>query len=257
MWTPGLKKRLIEKIRRTEDPVVLEEAYRLLEIETEDLDVYKLNDEQKSAVREASLKSFLTYILLLPVILFTSSCSGAGSSPSEIAFVGSTPGDELIKSMLTLHPATMVDFIRWNLTLNDTKPDKNTFILSILFGEAQPNTLGFKGGGEKALFKGEFTVSKNENKNINGEIYHLKSSQLPSGISMVKLNDNLFHILTPHSQLMIGNGGWSYTLNRKEPINSLAVLPALTTSSTLTNDTSLQVVFDGRTPARILLLNIK
>jgi hypothetical protein len=44
---------------------------------------------------------------------------------------------------------------------------------------------------------------------------------------------------------MIGNGGWSYTLNRKHPlVNISSVLPSLT----LFNDTARQVTFDGRTP---------
>ena len=53
MSTPELKKRLIDKIRRTKDPAILEEAYRLLEIETEDLGIYNLTDDQKSAIEEA------------------------------------------------------------------------------------------------------------------------------------------------------------------------------------------------------------
>jgi len=53
MTTPDLKKRLIDKIQKTENQVILEEVYRLLEIETEDLEIYKLNDEQKLAIREA------------------------------------------------------------------------------------------------------------------------------------------------------------------------------------------------------------
>ena len=48
-----LKKRLIDKIQKSENNYLLEEAYRLLELETQDIEVYKLNDEQKSAVAEA------------------------------------------------------------------------------------------------------------------------------------------------------------------------------------------------------------
>ena len=53
MSTPDLKKRLIDKIQKTENQAILEEVYRLLEIETEDLEIYKLNDEQKLVVQEA------------------------------------------------------------------------------------------------------------------------------------------------------------------------------------------------------------
>ncbi len=46
---------------------------------------------------------------------------------------------------------------------------------------------------------------------------------------------------------MVGNGGWSYTLNRKDALtNSSMVLPSRITFSP--NDTAQQVIFDGRTP---------
>jgi len=53
MSTVELRKRLIEKIQKTENENLLLEAYRLLELETEDLEVYKLSDEQVNVVNEA------------------------------------------------------------------------------------------------------------------------------------------------------------------------------------------------------------
>ena len=53
MSTVELRKRLIEKIQKTENENLLLEAYRLLELENEDLEVYKLSDEQINVVNEA------------------------------------------------------------------------------------------------------------------------------------------------------------------------------------------------------------
>jgi hypothetical protein len=54
MSTVELRKRLIEKIQKTQDERILEEAFRLLELEaTEDIEIYKLNDDQKKAIGEA------------------------------------------------------------------------------------------------------------------------------------------------------------------------------------------------------------
>lgn len=59
-----LRKKLIERISTTKNEELLQEAYRLLEMEFEDFGVYKLNDEQKAAVSEAkhqiSRGNFLT-----------------------------------------------------------------------------------------------------------------------------------------------------------------------------------------------------
>ena len=48
-----LRKRLIDKLQKTENENLLGEAYRLLELETEDIEIYKLNDEQRKAIKEA------------------------------------------------------------------------------------------------------------------------------------------------------------------------------------------------------------
>ena len=48
-----LKKRLIEKIEKTDDYSRLEEAFRLLRLESEDMEVYNLSEDQKTAVNEA------------------------------------------------------------------------------------------------------------------------------------------------------------------------------------------------------------
>jgi hypothetical protein len=51
--TIELRKRLIDKIQKTDNEDLLAEAYRLLELETEDIEVYKLNNDQRKAISEA------------------------------------------------------------------------------------------------------------------------------------------------------------------------------------------------------------
>lgn len=53
MSTAELRKRLIDRISKTNDPAILEEVYRLLDLDTSELDVYSLTDEQKSVIEEA------------------------------------------------------------------------------------------------------------------------------------------------------------------------------------------------------------
>lgn len=161
---------------------------------------------------------------------------------SEIVLVGSIPGDEIIKSMLSISADTKIDFMKWHLKLDS----KNSFVLDLVFGESQPNTLGFKSGSEKRTIKGTFTLSEKEENSNFQEIYHLKSNGLPEKISLVKLNQNLFHLLTPQNKLMAGNGGWSYSLNRKDIVSSDEIL----FSSTISDDKSIQLVFEGRTPCQ-------
>lgn len=53
MNKPTLKEKLISKIQNIENEDILNEVYRLLEIESDDLESYSLSDEQISVVNEA------------------------------------------------------------------------------------------------------------------------------------------------------------------------------------------------------------
>jgi len=52
MSTVELRKRLIDKIQKTENKDLLEEASRLLELEMDNIEVYKLTDDQRKAVQD-------------------------------------------------------------------------------------------------------------------------------------------------------------------------------------------------------------
>lgn len=187
-----------------------------------------------------TIKTFIRNALLLICIFLTASCSAGNTNPA-IILIGSTPGDEPIKARLTIPAETKVDFIRWNLILDD----KSTFVLHIAYGESKPNTLDFKSTG-KQTFKGTYLIVNNQEENRLTQIYKFKSDDLPEVISLVKISENLFHILTPQGKLMIGNGGWSYSLNRKTYFDSGEIL----ISSPKSDDKSLQLVYDGRTPCK-------
>jgi hypothetical protein len=61
---------------------------------------------------------FIILTGLLLCILLTSSCPKGGNtnqSSSAIIFVGSTPCDKTIQSMLRIPSGKKIDFIRWNL----------------------------------------------------------------------------------------------------------------------------------------------
>lgn len=53
MSTIELRKRLLEKIETINDKELLEKAYRLLTLEMEDVEIYKLNADQNNAIAEA------------------------------------------------------------------------------------------------------------------------------------------------------------------------------------------------------------
>ena len=191
-----------------------------------------------------NITSFLFRCTIIWCIGLNSSCSFASEKNDKTVLLGCTPGDDLIKSQLSISNETIIDFIKWDLTLDNL--NHNTFVLNIVYGESQPNTLGFKAGAKKKSYQGEYSISKDN----GNEIYQLKCTGFQNEIALIKLNANIFHFLTPQKQLMPGNGGWSYTLNNKTPDKNNYPLPTLTNATAILNDTSLQVTYDGRTPCQ-------
>jgi len=182
-------------------------------------------------------------LLLFGCVLFTVSCSAAGKTGAnspETVLVGSTPGDPIIQSMLGIDPTKPVDFIRWHLVLRESQ---KRFVMSAHYGVGKPNTPDFEGGGEKRTFEGTYSVSKEGAR----EILTLKSDKMTQPVSLIKFNDDLFHVLTPDKRLMVGNGGWSYSLSRDPPSSTRS--SALTSFGPVAS-THTQAVFDGRTPCR-------
>ncbi len=185
------------------------------------------------------LKSFAYPFICFLLLSLNSHCVFA---TDKTLYVACTPGDALIKAQLGISNNIVIDFIKWDLTLESSR--LNSFELNIVYGESQPNTLGFKNGGLKKSYQGAYRISQYD----RNEIYYLKSKDFSGEIAMVKLDATVFHLLTPQKKLMVGNGGWSYTLNKKNPDNNKYLLPVFRNSASILKDTLLQVVYDGRTP---------
>lgn len=185
-----------------------------------------------------AIKVFFQNAILMVTLLLLSACSAANNG---VNLVGSTPGDNSIKSALSIPLDHEVDFIRWNLEL----ANNDTFDLNIEYGESQPNTLGFKKGGFTQTIRGSYSIIKDHRSGFK-EVYGLISNDLAETIFLAKLNENIYHFLTSDYQLMVGNGGWSYSLNRAEPIEAEGILIA----SQISDDEALELVFEGRTPCQ-------
>jgi hypothetical protein len=78
--------------------------------------------------------------------------------------------------------------------------------------------------------------------------YTLTAKELPAGIQLYAINANLFHILSGKKKLLVGNGGWSYTLNRSTPGAVKSSLPNTLASDQVLHDTAHTITYHGRTP---------
>lgn len=73
------------------------------------------------------------------------------------------------------------------------------------------------------FIQGTYTINQQNNGHISGEFYRLKDKTSSIEIPLLKINENLFHILSDQDQLLTGNGGWSYVLNKRVPVSQATI----------------------------------
>lgn len=164
--------------------------------------------------------------LFLTMLIFISCTSG-----KEKSYTASTPAGAVVKTFLGLPLSDSVDFIRWYLIL-----DGNDYEMQCNYGLGKANTNGFINGGKTVQVSGIMVKEKNIFQFKNG------SKILCAAI----LNDDLLHLLNDDNSLLVGNGGWSYTLNNLTP--SVSDQVNLTPIQTILKDS---MAFEGRTPCGV------
>src|SRR5262245_57415910 len=90
-------------------------------------------------------------VIFLSVLLMIS-CAGG----KEKKFTGSTPADAVVRSFLGIASSDSIDFIRWNLLLED-----DHYHLTCNYGVGKPNTRGFINGGTMVETTGALKKEKN------------------------------------------------------------------------------------------------
>ncbi len=197
--------------------------------------------------------SKVKFILLLIVLPWCHAVP-ADVVDKQMQLVGSTPGDQEIKILLGIDPKTPVDFIRWNLVLTAPQVDSGEFTLNLQYGMSQPNTPGFINNGTSLHMTGRFSVVSKKIGYAESEVYQLVFSP-SSTISLVRINENVFHLLSSDGSLMVGNGGWSYSLNKAGENVNLKKLTSFVQSAFADADTSTRIIFDGRSPCKEIALD--
>jgi hypothetical protein len=160
-------------------------------------------------------------------LFFIASCANG----KEITYTGSTPAAPVIRSFLGISMNDSIDFIRWQLVLHD-----ETYTLNCNYGIGKPNTNGFMMEAKKIMLNGTLKKEKNN--------YIFQNSN--KILKAAQLNEDLIHLLDANNNLLVGNGGWSYTLNNIAPVITDEV--NITAQPTAWKDS---IAFEGRTPCNV------
>ncbi len=167
-----------------------------------------------------------TSFIFVSFLLITSCGSG-----KEKEYTGSTPAANVVRSFLGIPFSDSIDFVRWKLILLDDQ-----YQLQCNYGIGKPNTNGFINGGKKIEMTGTLQKQKN--------YYHL--AYRGKTLKLAELNADLLHVLDTDNSLLIGNGGWSYTLNNIEPAKTDQANFIM--KQTILEDS---MSFEGRTPCNV------
>ena len=169
------------------------------------------------------MKSFIAFMCLL--------FAAYSSHGKERAFTGSTPADPVIRTFFNIPLTDSIDFIRWNLILRD-----HEYQLNCNYGIGQNNTNGFINGGRKIELKGALRKE--------GNYFILQNAD--KNLYIAELNEDLLHFVNNAHRLLVGNGGWSYTLCSLQPVHTSRV--NLKSNPPAWRDS---MTFQGRTPCGI------
>lgn len=161
------------------------------------------------------------------VILLIVSCASA----KDKTYTASTPAGPVVRTFLGIPLDDSIDFIRWKIIFRDS-----LYYLHCNYGVGKPNTNGFFNGGKNIELSGGLKKEKN--------IYWLRNGN--KILKIAELNTGLLHLLNTDNSLLVGNEGWSYTINNTSPATTGEI--SLVSKQSVLKDS---MTYDGRTPCNI------
>lgn len=138
------------------------------------------------------------------------------SSPAPEVFAGSSPCDPVMRPWMAIPSNTDCEFIKWKLLLfkNPENDQQQRFNLTYTYGVSKPGTEGFLNGGHNAEMTGNWRVLNNCINLPGQSVIQLRDNKIKTPLTFLKLNHSILHLTDQEGHLMIGNAGWSYTLNK-------------------------------------------
>jgi hypothetical protein len=194
----------------------------------------------------------MNHAVLVALLAAASFASPIARAPAEV-YVGSTPCNEAIRTLLGIPRATHAELIEWELTLSEAASGAATYHLRFRFGPTRPNQPGLDATAASLERRGTWRMESARVKAGTGAVV------LDNGLSLLKVSDTILHALAPDGSLMVGTGGWSYTLVRRDAAEPdvdrrLVAADPGDPDRTVTRATGPEVfgIFDGRTPCQAI-----
>lgn len=142
---------------------------------------------------------------------------------SAIVFVGTTPCGNIIRPLHKIKPEPDCALkececimVEWKLTFYQDpvthEPIRYTLTSINRFNVKETNM--YSQPGTMSESEGEWAITRGTKTNPNAVLYQLNPGKPGIALSLIKLSDDLLHVVDQDDRLMIGNEFWSYTLSR-------------------------------------------
>lgn len=200
---------------------------------------------RKLPVKEGRVIS-RTLMLAAVVVMF------AGGAPhAATEFAGSTPCGNLARRFLQIGNFAC-EQITWELVLRNDPGHPRRFDLRVLYRLPVPGAPGHLDAGTPLRLRGTWTSGSGSSAHRGRTIYTLTIDDRTLRFAL--LENNLLHLLAADSRLMVGNAGWSYTLNRH---SAFAAGDARRMEAIDSIPADMAGDFEGRTPCLAVAAQLK
>ena len=172
------------------------------------------------------------------------------ASAQPLEFVGTTPCGEAVRAFVGgMAPDAACHAVTWRLTLDESAAGGAKFSLEAQYGvppAANPNQMV---DGPRVSKEGAITGA-------TPRAYTLLDATTSSArpLRLTRISDDLLHVQSSSGALMVGTGGWSYTLSRREraeqPGDPATAADFSYRISPRSAGSTVFGLFEGRTPCR-------
>ena len=153
--------------------------------------------------------------------------------------------------------------MKWNLVFyqDSATGTPTTYNLNSSYGMAKPNTNDLVDGGTPIELEGTWKITTGTKSDPDATVYQLNPNDSQATVSFLKVSEDMLHVLNSDKALLVGNGAWSYTLNRMDNQNPTEIKPESRPDPpprppepAMPPGSSVFGVFDGRTPCDEVVL---
>ena len=162
-----------------------------------------------------SVSLFLSIVLLCCIAI--TSCTQNSSSDTKLStdiFGGSTPCNPSVNAVLKIPLSDTCVFMKWELDMFNKNGNDSSFKLLISYGDFQPNTMHFLGGGKSMSIVGKLWTTYIMRNSTKYKVFHLADDNNDRRLLFIQMDNNILHLLDSNMKFIKGDPSFAFVLNR-------------------------------------------